>query len=876
MPDPLFEHKPWPRLAACVIGYGHTDLSWLWPSREGYAAAHATFRTALALMDEYPWFYFYSGPLDYLDYVARFDPDMFAGIVRRVHEGRWIPAAAWQEADNDILLPESQVRQRLTAHTFNHAHFGRAFSVDCNPDAFGHTDIWQIQAGSGISGFVFTRPHPHQLEYPGGRLFRMQAANGFEVLGAQLPNEYCAPGGDITFNLKRNLKELKPPHSLMLIFYGVGNHGGGPTRENLDSILALQAELGEDPDGPQLVFDSLEAFFAEARRRMAAGWWVPAVPYELHADARGCWANDYPGKKEHRRAELGLLDAEIRGSLAYLATQGAYPYPAQGLEAAWRRLCNAQFHDWICGTCTPSALQEFHDLLSSVNETARAEADYALLALAGQIAIQPHGQFSDSIVVFNPNAAAATSVVEMELQALNDDDQVLDEEDRPVPVQLLDSEAACFGRCRAAIELELPSLGYRTLRIARRTGQKREEPGDCMAAGPAWLENGRWRLELDPASRQWQLYHKETGRRLLADALCPAVYRDTADTWAHDTAHFEDRIGEFALVPESLHLAAHGSLKSTLRAEYRYAVSRLALSISTYRSSDVIEVEAAVDWREEHKMLKFTAVADLSFFQVAAQTPFGQRARSAQGHEEPLLLWMDGFGTLRGTQTLAGVGFISTGMGSYHARVEPLLQDPVASVVPNKKLGWTALRSPLIAHHVPRRPDPGAAHEYMDQGKHKLRFALVPHLGYWQDAGLEGLALAFNRPPVTLLYGAANPAGRLPLRGSFLEVDRPQVVLWAMKRAEDGRGTILRLYNSLEETHAGVTIGWGEAPRRVSLDFGAHEAVTLYVPDDSEQAVVRTDLMEVPLGEERLELVVPETVEGQVNGRIALSEEVVG
>ena len=265
-----------------MIGNAHIDPVWLWQWQEGFHEVKATFRSALDRMKEYPDFKFVASSAVFYEWVEQSDPAMFAEIQQRVAEGRWsIVGGWWVEPDCNIPSGESFARHGLYAQRYFKEKFGVTARTGFNVDSFGHAGtLPQILKKSGIDYYVFLRPMPHEKGLP-SRLFWWQSDDCSRVLAYRIPFEYLSWGKDVEIHARRCAGEMKEPVDEFMCFYGVGNHGGGPTIANLESIRCLDA----DPDFPtRTVFSTPEEFFCAAEMK---GWPLPVVQNELQHHASG-------------------------------------------------------------------------------------------------------------------------------------------------------------------------------------------------------------------------------------------------------------------------------------------------------------------------------------------------------------------------------------------------------------------------------------------------------------------------------------------------------------------------------------------------------------------------------------------------------------
>src|SRR5664279_1143308 len=267
-----------------MIGNAHIDPVWLWQWQEGFHEVRATFRSALDRLNDYDDFLFISSAAQYYEWVEQGDPAMFAEIMQRVAEGRWqIVGGWWIQPDCNLPSGESFVRQGLYGQRYFKQKFGVTETVGYNVDSFGHAaSLPQILKRSGLDTYVFMRPGPHEKSLP-GRLFWWEADDGSRVLAFRILFEYGTWGTGIEQHIRRCAEELKAPFDTLMCFYGVGDHGGGPTRENIETIRRLSA----DSDLPKLVFSTPNAFFAEIEAQNLP---LPVVHDDLQHHASGCYA----------------------------------------------------------------------------------------------------------------------------------------------------------------------------------------------------------------------------------------------------------------------------------------------------------------------------------------------------------------------------------------------------------------------------------------------------------------------------------------------------------------------------------------------------------------------------------------------------------
>src|SRR4051794_40043184 len=470
-----------------LVGNSHIDPVWLWQWPEGYQEIRATFRSALDRMNEYPEFIFTCDSVAYYEWVAEIDPEMFEEIRQRVAEGRWALAGGWWvEPDCNLPSGESFVRQALLGQRFFLEHFSRIATVGYNVDPFGHNVMLpQILRRSGMDSYVFMRPGRNERVLP-GQVFWWQSPDGSRVLAYRIPHEYTAGREDLGYHLDKSISQLPDGWTEMMAFYGVGNHGGGPTRENLDSIRRL------DGAGvmPTLRHSTPAAFFDTIR---ASDVKLPVWRHDLQHHAVGCYSAHSGIKRWMRRAENDLAAAEAWSAVASLAA--GRPWPREELGRAWRQVLFNQFHDTLGGTAIEPAYRDARDQLGEATSIANRTRNIAIQSISRLIAI-PADPTSVPIAVFNPHAWRVRAVVELEYGGLKATDGLVDDEGRPVAFQPIQSYATVSAwRSRLAFEADVPALGYRVFRMKAESARV---GGSALRTTPTSLENDHLRLELDP------------------------------------------------------------------------------------------------------------------------------------------------------------------------------------------------------------------------------------------------------------------------------------------------------------------------------------------------------------------------------------------
>lgn len=797
---------------AFMIGNAHLDPVWLWRWQEGLQEAKATFRSALDRMKEYDDFVFTSSSAALYEWVEHSDPEMFEEIRARVREGRWVLEGGWWiQPDCNIPCGEAFVRQSLYGQRYFYEKFGVTSHVGYNVDSFGHNNgLPQILRKSGMDSYVFMRPMPGEKGLP-GRIFVWEGADGSRVTAFQIMFEYLSWPGELSLHVDRCLCETDRNVEETMIFYGVGNHGGGPTRQNIESIRKMRDERQD----AYLTFGSPEDFFRTVREK---GYALPVVHDDLQHHASGCYAAHSRFKKLNRYTENRLITAEKYAVMAQTLCGDSFP----DLGMAWKSLLFNQFHDTMAGTCLEVSYDDaFHQLGESVSIADRA-INKAIQAISWRIQI-PQDEQMRPLVLFNPLAWPVSALIECEYPNLEDSCFITDEQGQPLPVQFIQILASAEGRRRIVFRAQLPSFGYRTYRLFSKGGKL---PPSLSAGSPYLLENEFLRIEFDPQTGCIrEMFDKENGVSAFSGAAAvPVVIDDTSDTWSHDVRVFNDRIDQLSL--EGIRRIENGPVRSTIRVTCVYGHSRLVQDFSLSSGSRRVEVCVQADWHEKRKILKLFFPVHVYFPTNTYETAYAHIIREGNGEEEPCQSWFDISGTAPATGKRFGVSFLNDGKYSMSVK--------------NSEVGLTVLRSPIYAHHVPYKPDPQKEYSYLDQGIQHFRYTILPHADGWREAATQRAACELNFPP-ELMVETYHPHGKLPQKLSFACCSAENVLIHVLKRSEDGSDLILRAWETAGES-ANALIELPLCHCRFRTQFAPCEIKTFRIAADG--SARETDLIE--------------------------------
>jgi alpha-mannosidase len=808
-----------------MVGNAHIDPVWLWPMAEGRAEVLSTYRTAIMLLNEFDSYIFTSGGSVTYQWVEEDDPQLFTAIQKAVAEGRWaLVNGWWLQPDCNIPGGESFARHALYGQRYLERAFGKRATVGYNVDSFGHAGtLPQLLKLGGLDYYVFFRPGPHEMTLPGGP-FWWEAPGGIRVLACRPPLHYPSSADTNMLLRVQEATSLAPEgQRVIMCFYGVGNHGGGPTRRNVSQLQEVEAQ---DPS-LHPIYSSPGHYFEEMSA-LGRNW--PVVAGELQHHARGCYAALSRVKRENRMAEHALMAAERISAIAQVVT--GLPSDQPLLAKTWQSVLFNQFHDIMAGTSIRKAYEDVWRLYDQSQQTCQQITASAHAALQASLSIRDEGQ---PLVAWNGLPWERRERVQFSIQLggwhydwrrFPGQPQLKDASGKEVPVQLLEVE---FDHNSYVTHLEalvdLPAMGAQVLYLHL---PDVDLPTQAPEVPPvAMIENEYWRLTFDPATGYLtSLFDLEHKAEILSQPACvPIVIDDPSDTWSHEIKSFRTESGRFAADTPPL-LLHKGSTRQTIRIHSAWGHSTIVQEYTLRPGSKVIELDLVVDWHEQLKMLKLAFPLAVSKSKVTASAPYGYVTRQPNGEEEPCQDWLDISGDSPAGQM--GLCVVNDSKYGYDAL--------------ENELRLSILRSPIYAFHDPRKILPGVSYHYTDQGTQTVRCLLLPHLGNWRQVNPARRSFELQEP---LQAQLAQPHAGEVNDLSLLQVTPENVVLSVVKLAEDGGQLLIRGYETEgKPTH--LVVKSRHLGRTWSADISPNEIWTLALPLDG-GAAAKLNLLEEPL-----------------------------
>ncbi len=783
-----------------AIGHAHIDVAWLWRVSQTRRKAVRTFHNVLALMKEFSEFRFTQSQPQLYDFVRRDSPELFAAIGEQVAAGRWEPIGGmWVEADCNLTGAEALARQFLLGRQFFADHFGPEAEsrVLWLPDVFGYAwNLPQLIKAAGLDYFFTIKISWSQYNRIPYDSFWWQGLDGTSVLTHFSPTPNDAHPAWATYNAEarpvdvletwrhyrqREARSADGAAGPMLMSYGHGDGGGGPTREMVENLI----ELESFPSTPRVRTTTVGAFFAELEK---VGDRLPVWNGELYLEYhRGTYTSQAATKWGNRRGEFGLHNAEFLAAWARVLT-GA-DYPATRLTEAWKLLCLNQFHDIIPGSSIGEVYQDTavdHRRIGAITSDIVAEAATAL----SQVLPEP-----TNVVVVNPNPVPVTDLV-----FLSDGDPAGRE---LVDSRLVDGSIWMSGRHQRIdggrlLDLgTIPAYGLRALAASADVVGVQASSGaestsvEVRSIGNGFeMVNSQVRVVLDGDGQVTELIDLDVGRSVMPAGEVGnrlQAFEDRPldfDAWDIEI-YYEDR--QWAPEPaHSARIVESGPLRVAVLFERRLGSSTIAQTVTLRHSSKRIDFVTDIDWHERHTLLKVAFPVDVHADHATFDIQWGNVARPV--HMNTSWNWAQFETCAHKWVDLSegdfGVSLLNDGKYGHDIR--------------DNMLRLTLLRSPGA-------PDPTA-----DTGHHHFTYSILPHSGDWRSstetsdgaASTVAEAYALNNP---LLVLAATPRPDTAPRSvppsvsspvPLIAVDRPNVLVETIKWAEDGGGLIVRLYEN--------------------------------------------------------------------------------
>ena len=797
-----------------MVGNAHIDPVWLWRWQEGFQEVKATFRSALDRMNEEPDFKFSATSVAFYEWIKKNNSGMFKEIQERVKEGRWEIIGGWYvEADCNLADGESYVRQALYGQRFLKENFGKITKIGCNPDTFGHNGMLpQILLKSGLESYLFMRPERHEgLKDLKGRNFLWKSEDGSSVLGYRIPEPYAIRSEELGDRTEKAVTELKISETKnIMLLYGVGNHGGGPTKQIIKEIKSIKNKH----EDVQIIMSTAKEYINSLREDIPS---LETIFGELQFHANGCYSVNPTLKDYNVKAEQALMTAEKFSTITTFTQKDNLP--TKSFKQAWKNVLFNQFHDVITGASIKSACEDAIFHYGESISIAQRHLNNALQSISWDINI-PEDLTMIPIVIFNPHSWGGLKTIEFESGYIENESYMLDSSGKKIPMQLVQPEVTAIAttkRQKITFVADVPPLGYEVYRVFRKDEREPElmqpsfKPVDTDIFK---LENNYIKVEFNQKSGNIKSIFDKANNFFVINkeaAKC-IVFSDETDTWGHGVDTFKDNISEAYL--DKIQLIEFGDVRQIVRVTKRYKSSSIIMDFILYNDLQYIMVKTKIEWRENQKGLKIQFPLNLKSKTSTFSIPYGVIRRENNGVEVPSLGWVD----YTEENSEYGLSIISNSKNSF---------DVEGSVI-----SLTVLRNPIYAHldikgtRNEYKLDADLNYEYTGHGIHEFEYAIYPHKGDWNKSNVVKLGLELKQKTIGITETFHK--GSSEQKESYINIDSENIILTTLKHGEDD-GTVIARFREINGSSSNAKIRFNFLERDLNLIFKKYEIKTIKI-----------------------------------------------
>lgn len=752
------------------IGHTHIDVAWLWTLSVTRDKVVRSFSTVLELMRRYPEYKFMSSQPQLYQYVKENAPSVYEEIKQRVEEGRWeVEGGMWIEADCNLTSGESLVRQFLYGKHFFKEEFGKDNVILWLPDVFGYSAaLPQIMKKCGIKYFMTTKISWNEFNKIPYDTFEWEGLDGTKVLTHFISaREYykTTPIDDPDVNktyynallnpsfVKGNWQKYSQKHlnDSVLMAFGYGDGGGGPTKEMLENYERLQKGI---PGCPVTVMSTAKDYFELLEKQVMGHKYLPTWTGELYLEYhRGTYTSMGRNKKYNRKSEFAYQNAELYALMDEKWLKGVYP--KEKIQNAWKVILRNQFHDILPGSSIKEVYDESREEYETILSMNQELVEQSLRHLTEQIDAP-----ENSLVVFNPNSFKGSGILSFSCPEGLLNPGVYDGKVK------LKTQKTSDGRLLFLAD-GVPGKGYKTFYLKE---QAIEE--ESMYITEKHMENKYFSIDINEKGFFTCIYDKEAKRNILKPGEAGNVivsYEDRPhkfDTWNLEE-YYVEKSWEIDNV-EAIEVLEQGAVRATLRITRRYLDSHISQEISIYSELPRIDIKNCIDWKEKQIFLKDYFPLDIHTSEATFEIQFGNVKRATHYNTS----WD------RARFEVCAHKWIDVAEDAYGVSI--LSDCKYGYSVHDGIVGLSMIKSGIY-------PNTDADKEY-----HEFTYSIYPHIGDWREAGTVAQAYLLNNP----FYGVLKDrdGGILADSQSFLSADCENVVIEAVKKAEEGDEVIVRLY----------------------------------------------------------------------------------
>ncbi len=789
----------------------HIDAAWLWREKETVEVAKNTFSSVLKMMDAVPHFTYSQSSAVYYDWMETMYPDIFTGIKKRVDDGRWeITGGMWIEPDCNLISGESWMRHLLIAKKYFRTKFGKNIKLGWNPDSFGYNwNMPMFYNQARIDAFITQKIGWNDTNVFPYRVFWWESPDGSRLF-TYFPFDYV---NEITEPLRLvdwlRQYEANTSFTNMMVLFGVGDHGGGPSMEMLDRIERLKNVFIY----PEIVHGTAENYISWLMSQDISE--VPVWNDELYLEYhRGTYTTQAENKKYNRLGEVLLTNTEKFSTFAsYLGR----PVDKYSLKQNWKKILFNQFHDILPGSSIREVYVDSKESYHSAFTGAGIELEKSLSAIANKVNTSVVS--GTPLIVFNSLNWERNDLVRHKLAAGDQNSYlVYDINGREVPscISPVDDNTNEL----LFVAEKVPAAGYKLFSIAANGNIVKEPAPPYMNV----IENEFFRVIVDKETG-WlkSILDKQNQKEILkSEGNMLQLLEDRPSAW--DAWNIGLTGTEYPSMFRKAELVEQNKVRSVIRLYRDYLKPGTLKSFPTetfpssfftqdiilYKKLNRIDFKTNIDWWESKTMLKVLFPVDVADTKATYEIPYGSIERSTGNstsyekaqREVPALKWVD--------------------LSDENYGVSLLNNSKYGFDIKGSNIRLSLLRSP-------KWPD-----ETADMGKHSVDYALYPHTGDWKTAGTVLKGYEYNYPLVSIETDIHE--GRLPSEFSFIKLEPENLILTTVKIADDNNDWILQFYESEGQA----------TTARITLPFRPVKAyISNFLEEDLKETEIKDNMISV-------------------------------
>ena len=826
----------------------HIDPVWQWEWEEGAAAAISTFRTAADLCEEFEGFIFNHNESLLYQWVEEYEPALFERIRRLVKAGRWHILGGWYiQPDCNMPSGESLLRQILTGRQYFQRKFAVTPRTAANLDPFGHSrSLVQLLAKTGYDSYLYMRqgrdPHPDIPEAAGD--FHWIGFDGSKIIAHKLGMGYNSSLGHAVDKI-RNWMDDHPNQSLCLIPWGVGNHGGGPSRKDIADIDSLIQKEARKTDGDVIRHSTAEEYFNDLKADQQFHR-LSEYRGDLNPIFVGCYTSQVRIKQRHRELENTLYLTEKMASAAALLWQ--MDYPAEELQKALEDLLFSEFHDILPGSS-----------VQSVEEAALRKMDHGLEILSRVKARaffalgkdqKAAGEGETPILVYNPHPYPVEGILSCEFMLADQnwkDEFSLPEvykEGQPVPSQpeKEESNINLDWRKKVVFKAALTPSSMNRFDCRIRVLPKKPFTPYAYSDEVRIFGNDRLKVAINGRTGLVDSLIADGIEYVQPEAFKAWIMKDSADSWEMKSNSFQEAEGNFKLMSReegtrfsgitdgwvnSVRVIESGPVRTVVEAVFGYGRSALCLRYGIPTHGTEMSLELRVLWAEKDRMLKLEIPIAFTQARCIGQVVFGSQELPCDGTESVSQKW------LALTDAQQQHAFTVINDGTYASDFDQ----------ENRRLRLTLLRSAgYCAHPIGDRPllPQDRFSPRMDQGERQFRFWFQGGSLCARMEAIDREALVKNERPVVLSFFPSGKGDIIRSGKSVMTLEGEGIQMTTFKKAEgEAHKFIVRLFETTGKLRKAKVNLMGTD---CLLEFGAFEIKTLLF-DNEKKIIQGTDMI---------------------------------